>query len=110
MHAAEDTSKAEDSPLAGDANENALRKEVREGQRDCMKATLICRHIGANLRGRLHWHYKEFKPKSVVIHTGKLQPVLIRREKPVLLALLSNLGIPVPASYPVFRTKWREIS
>jgi len=46
----------------------------------------------------------------LVIHTGKLQPVLIWREKPVLLALLSNLGIPVPASYPVFRTKWREIS
>ena len=46
----------------------------------------------------------------LVIHTGKLQPVLIWREKPVLLALLSNLGIPLPASYPVFRTKWREIS
>jgi len=46
----------------------------------------------------------------LVIHTGKLQPVLIWREKPVLLALLNNLGIPVPASYPVFRTKWREIS
>jgi len=47
---------------------------------------------------------------TLVIHTGKLQPVLIWREKPVLLSLLSNLGIPVPASYPVFRTKWREIS
>jgi len=46
----------------------------------------------------------------LVIHTGKLQPVLIWREKPVLLALLSNLGIPAPASYPVFRTKWRKIS
>ena len=46
MHAAGDTSKAEDSPLAGDANENALRKDVRWGQRDCMKATLICPHIG----------------------------------------------------------------
>ena len=48
--------------------------------------------------------------ESLVTHTGKLQPVLIWREKPVLLALLSNLGIPLPASYPVFRTKWREIS
>ena len=48
--------------------------------------------------------------KSVVIHTGKLQPVLIWREKPVLLAVLRNLGIPVPASYPVLSTKWREIS
>ena len=33
----------------------------------------------------------------IVIQTGKLQPVLIWREKPVLLALLSNLTIPVPA-------------
>jgi len=49
-------------------------------------------------------------PFYVVIQTGKLQPVLIWREKPVLLALLSNLGIPVPASNPVFRTKWGEIS
>jgi len=49
-------------------------------------------------------------PLKLVIHTGKLQPVLIWREKPVLLALLSNLGILVPASYPVFRTKWRKIS
>ena len=47
---------------------------------------------------------------QVVVHTGKLQLVLLWREKPVLLALPSNLGIPVPASYPVFRTKWREIS
>jgi len=47
---------------------------------------------------------------SLVIHTGKVQPVFIWREKPVLLALLSNLTIPVPASYLVFRTKWREIS
>jgi len=47
---------------------------------------------------------------KLVIQTGKLQPVLIWREKPVLLALLSNLTIPVPASYPVFLTKWREIS
>jgi len=46
----------------------------------------------------------------VVIQTGKLQPVFIWREKPVLLAVLSNLKIPVPAQYPVFRTKWREIS
>jgi len=46
----------------------------------------------------------------IVIQTGKLQPVLIWREKPVLLALLRNLTIPVPASYPDFRTKWREIS
>ena len=46
----------------------------------------------------------------VVVHTGKLQPVLLWGEKPVLLALPSNLGIPIPASYPVFRTKWREIS
>ena len=46
----------------------------------------------------------------VIIQTGKLQPVFIMREKPVLLALLSNLGIPVPASYPVFRTKRGEIS
>ena len=51
-----------------------------------------------------------FSGKNLVIQTGKLQPVLTWREKPVLLALLSNLGIPVPASYPVFRTKWREIS
>ena len=29
--------------------------------------------------------------KFVVIHTSKLQPVFIWREKPVLLALLSNL-------------------
>jgi len=29
------------------------------------------------------------------IHTGKLQPVFIWREKPVLLALLSNLTIQV---------------
>jgi len=49
MHAAGDTSKAEDSPLAGDANENALRKDVRWGQRDCMKATLNCPHIGRKL-------------------------------------------------------------
>ena len=48
--------------------------------------------------------------RSLVVHTGKLQPVLLWREKPVLLALPSNLGIPIPASYPVFRTKWREIS
>jgi len=47
---------------------------------------------------------------TLVVHTGKLQPVLLWREKPVLLTLPSNLGIPVPASYPVFRTKWREIS
>ena len=47
---------------------------------------------------------------SVVVHTGKLQPVLLWREKTVLLALPSNLAIPIPASYPVFRTKWREIS
>ena len=47
---------------------------------------------------------------SLVIQTGKLQPVFIWREKPVLLSLLSNLRIPVPASYPVFRIKWREIS
>jgi len=40
----------------------------------------------------------------LVIQTGKLQPVFILREKPVLLALLSNLKIPVPASYPVFCT------
>ena len=46
----------------------------------------------------------------VVIQTGKLQPVFIWCEKPVLLAILSNLTIPVPASYPVFRTKWRKIS
>jgi len=58
MHAAGDTSKAEDSPLAGDANENALRKDVRWGQRDCMKATLIGRE--ENWRGRLHLHCKEF--------------------------------------------------
>ena len=41
-------------------------------------------------------------PKSVVIQTGKLQPVFILHEKPVLLSLLSNLRIPVPASYPIF--------
>ena len=52
----------------------------------------------------------EQQRRFLVIQTGKLQPVLIWREKPVLLALLRNLGIPVPASYPVFRTKWREIS
>ena len=46
----------------------------------------------------------------LVVHTGKLQPVLLWREKPVLLALPSNLGIPIPASYPVFHTKWSEIS
>ena len=39
-----------------------------------------------------------------------LQPVVMWREKVVLLALPSNLTIPVPATYPVFRTKWREIS
>ena len=48
--------------------------------------------------------------RNKVIHTGKLQPVLIWREKPVLPTLLSNLEIPVPALYAVFRTKWREIS
>ena len=48
MHAAGDTSKAEDSPLAGDVNENALRKDVRWGQHG-MKATLICPHIGGKL-------------------------------------------------------------
>ena len=35
--------------------------------------------------------------RSLVIQTGKLQPGFIWREKPVLLALLSNLTIPVPA-------------
>jgi len=45
----------------------------------------------------------------LVMQTGLFQPVFIWREKPVLLALLSNLTIPVPASYPVFCTKWREI-
>ena len=47
---------------------------------------------------------------GLVVHTCKLQPVLLWREKAVLLALPSNLGIPIPASYPVFRTKWREIN
>jgi len=46
----------------------------------------------------------------VVIQTGKLQPGFIWREKTVLLALLNNLKIPVPASYPVFRSKWVEMS
>ena len=51
-----------------------------------------------------------YSGSSIVVHTGKLQQVLLWREKSVLLALPSNLVIPVPASYPVFRTKWREIS
>jgi len=54
--------------------------------------------------------FLEIAQFEVVIQTGKLQPVFIWREKPVLLSLLSNLRIPVPASYPIFRTKWREIS
>ena len=48
--------------------------------------------------------------KILVIQTSKLQPVFIWREKLVLLALLSNLKILLPASYPVFGTKWRAIS
>jgi len=55
-------------------------------------------------------NWAEKAEKKLVVHTGKLQPVLLWREKPVLLALPSNLGIPVPASYLVFRTKWSEIS
>ena len=49
-------------------------------------------------------------PLDLVIQIGKLQTVFIWREKPVLLALLSNQTIPLLASYPVFPTKWREIS
>ena len=45
----------------------------------------------------------------IVIQTSKLHPVFIWREKPVLLALLSNLKIPVPVACPFFRTEWREI-
>jgi len=52
----------------------------------------------------------KYMASKLAIQTGKLQPVFIWREKPVLLALLSNLTIPVPASYLVFRTEWREIS
>jgi len=44
------------------------------------------------------------------IQTGKLQPGFIMRENPVLLVLLSNLTILVPASYQVLGNKWREIS
>ena len=46
----------------------------------------------------------------IVIQTGQLQQVLIWREKSILLALLSNLVIPVLASYPVIRTKLPEMS
>jgi len=53
--------------------------------------------------------FKYIAPK-LVIQTGKLQPVFIWWEKTVLQALLSNLTIPVPASYPVFCMKWCEIS
>jgi len=60
-------------------------------------------------RSRLQ-NYQRIVSFPLVIQTSKLQLVFIWREKPVLLALLSNLTIPVPASYPVFRTKWREIS
>jgi len=38
------------------------------------------------------------------------QPVLIWHEKPVVLILLSNLTWQIPASYPGFHTRWREIS
>ena len=59
-------------------------------------------------RGHYQWFFFPFSGQisrsQVVIQTGKLQPVFIWREKPVLLALLSNLTIPVPASYPVFRS------
>ena len=53
---------------------------------------------------------REFISICLVIHTGKWQPVFIWREEPVLLALLSNLTIPVPASYPVFCIKWCEMN
>ena len=42
--------------------------------------------------------------------SGKLQSGFICRERPVLQTLLSNLTIPVPATYPGFRTKRRAIS
>ena len=45
-----------------------------------------------------------------MIQISKLQPGFIWREKQVSLVLLSNLTIAVSASYPVFRTKWREIN
>ena len=49
------------------------------------------------------WHFlspeKVTNVTSLVMQTGKLQPVFIRREKPVLLALLSNLTIPLPMTY-----------
>ena len=41
--------------------------------------------------------------------TGKLQPVFIWHEKPVLLPLLNHLTGQILTSYLVFRTKWREI-
>jgi len=50
----------------------------------------------------------QHKYEVVVIQTGKLQPVqvFVWCEKPVLLALVRGLTWQIPASYPVFRTKW----
>ena len=47
-------------------------------------------------RSRLQ-NYQRIVSFSLVIQTGKSQPVFIWREKPVSLALLSNLTIAVPA-------------
>jgi len=60
-------------------------------------------HFGCPLVPAQEW-------TNLVIQTGNWQPVFIWREKPVLLAFSSNLTISVPASYPVFCMKWREIS
>jgi len=54
--------------------------------------------------------FRSLGKKFLMIQPGKLQPVFIWREKRVLLALLNNLTIPAPSSYPVFRTKWCKIS